>query len=385
MKVFLIAGEASGDRLGAALMAGLKSLDNMEFQGVGGPMMQAEGMQSLFPMDELSVMGLAEILPKYMHLRRRLHQTAEAVLEAQPDVLITIDSPDFCLRVARLVRAKSSVRTVHYVAPSVWAWRAGRAAKMARVIDHVLALLPFEPPYMTAAGMECDFVGHPVVAEPRPSAAEVADFRARHGFEGQPLLMVLPGSRRGEVNRLTPIFGEVIAEVAAARPETRLVLPTSRHLAPLVREMVRGWPIAPLVLAPEEGQSAAFTLEKACAFHAADWALAASGTVSLELAAARTPMVIAYDMNWLSRTLISRMLKVDTLTLVNLVSETRAVPEFIGKACRADLITPALLGLMDDPGAQIAAMDITLERLGEGGEAPGLRAARAVLRRAAIR
>ena len=385
MRIFVIAGEASGDKLGAALMAGLKSLTTVEFSGVGGPLMEAEGLQSLFPMDELSVMGLAEVLPKYPALKRRLNQTAEAVLETAPDILITIDSPDFCLRVARKVKAASAIRTVHYVAPSVWAWRAGRAAKMARVIDHVLALLPFEPPYMTAAGMECDFVGHPVVAEPRPSAAKVADFRARHGFEGQPLLMVLPGSRRGEVNRLTPIFGEVIAEVAAARPETRLVLPTSRHLAPLVREMVRDWPIAPLVLAPEEGQSAAFTLEKACAFHAADWALAASGTVSLELAAARTPMVIAYDMNWLSRTLISRMLKVDTLTLVNLVSETRAVPEFIGKACRADLITPALLGLMDDPGAQIAAMDITLERLGEGGEAPGLRAARAVLRRAAIR
>ncbi|WP_300550557.1 lipid-A-disaccharide synthase [Roseovarius sp.] len=385
MRIFVIAGEASGDKLGAALMAGLKSLTTVEFSGVGGPLMEAEGLQSLFPMDELSVMGLAEVLPKYPALKRRLNQTAEAVLETAPDILITVDSPDFCLRVARKVKAASAIRTVHYVAPSVWAWRAGRAAKMARVIDHVLALLPFEPPYMTAAGMECDFVGHPVVAEPRPSAAEVADFRARHGFEGQPLLMVLPGSRRGEVSRLTPIFGEVIAEVAVARPETRLVLPTSRHLAPLVREMVRDWPIAPLVLAPEEGQSAAFTLEKACAFHAADWALAASGTVSLELAAARTPMVIAYDMNWLSRTLISRMLKVDTLTLVNLVSETRAVPEFIGKACRADLITPALLGLMDDPGAQIAAMDITLERLGEGGEAPGLRAARAVLRRAAIR
>ncbi|MFO7771077.1 MAG: hypothetical protein R6V38_06960, partial [Roseovarius gahaiensis] len=134
MKIFLIAGEASGDRLGAALMAGLKSLETVEFQGVGGPLMQAEGLQSLFPMDELSVMGLAEILPKYLHLRRRLHQTAEAVLQAQPDVLITIDSPDFCLRVAKLVKAKSSIRTVHYVAPSVWAWRAKRAQKMAGVI-----------------------------------------------------------------------------------------------------------------------------------------------------------------------------------------------------------------------------------------------------------
>jgi len=382
MRVFVIAGEASGDRLGAALMAGLKSLTEVEFSGVGGPLMQAEGLQSLFPMEELSVMGLAEILPRYPALKRRLTQTVEAVLADAPDILMTIDSPDFCLRVARRVKAASAVHTVHYVAPSVWAWRAGRAAKMARVIDHLLALLPFEPPLMTAAGMACDFVGHPVVAEPHPSAADLAGFRARHGLTGQPLLMVLPGSRRAEVARLTPVFGDVIARLAAERPEVRLVLPTLGPLAPMVRERVRDWPIAPLILAPETGQTAAFAAQKACAFHAADWALAASGSVSLELAAARTPMVIAYDMNWLSRAVMSRMLKVDTLTLVNLVSETRVVPEFIGKACRADLITPALLRLMDDPGTQIAAMDTTLERLGDGGEAPGLRAARAVLKRA---
>src|SRR6056297_1934384 len=213
MRVFLIAGEASGDKLGAALMAGLKSLESVEFQGVGGPLMQAEGMVSLFDMDELSVMGLAEIVPKYPHLRRRLHQTAKAVLEARPDVLITIDSPDFCLRVAKLVKAKSDIRTVHYVAPSVWAWRAGRARKMARVVDQVLALLPFEPPLMEAAGMECDFVGHPVVSEPLASDAEAAAFREKHGLSDAPVLLVLSGSRRGEVARLAPIFGEALRPV----------------------------------------------------------------------------------------------------------------------------------------------------------------------------
>ncbi|GGO52758.1 lipid-A-disaccharide synthase [Roseovarius pacificus] len=380
MKVFLIAGEASGDRLGAALMAGLKSLDNMEFQGVGGPLMQAEGMQSLFPMDELSVMGLAEILPKYMHLRRRLHQTAEAVLAAQPDVLITIDSPDFCLRVARLVRAKSAVRTVHYVAPSVWAWRAGRARKMAGVIDHVLALLPFEPPYMEAAGMECDFVGHPVVSEPQATPEEIERFRARHGIDG-PLWMVLPGSRRGEVSWLGDRFSDVVRRVLAARPDLSLVLPTTETVAPLVREMVADWPVRPLILSPEGMDAESYKAEKRAAFGAADWALAASGTVSLELAAARTPMVIAYDLKPLSRFIISRMLRVDTLTLVNLVSETRVIPEFIGKACRPELIAPAMLGVMDNPSPQLAAMDLTMDRLGRGGEAPGLRAARAVLAR----
>ncbi|MBU3259666.1 lipid-A-disaccharide synthase [Roseovarius sp. PS-C2] len=380
MKVFLIAGEASGDRLGAALMAGLKSLEDVEFQGVGGPLMQAEGMQSLFPMDELSVMGLAEILPKYMHLRRRLHQTAEAVLEAQPDVLITIDSPDFCLRAARLVRAKSAVRTVHYVAPSVWAWRAGRARKMAGVIDHVLALLPFEPPYMEAAGMECDFVGHPVVSEPQATPEEIERFRARHGLDG-PLWMVLPGSRRGEVTWLGDRFSDVVRRVLAARPDLSLVLPTTETVAPLVRGMVADWPVKPLILSPEGMDAESYKAEKRAAFGAADWALAASGTVSLELAAARTPMVIAYDLKPLSRFIISRMLKVDTLTLVNLVSETRVIPEFIGKACRPELIAPAMLGVMDNPNPQLAAMDLTMDRLGRGGEAPGLRAARAVLAR----
>lgn len=381
MRVFLVAGEASGDRLGAALMAGLKTLTGVEFAGVGGPLMQAEGMQSLFPMEELSVMGLAEILPKYPHLRRRLHQTAEAVLAAVPDVLITIDSPDFSLRVAKLVKAKSDIRTVHYVAPSVWAWRAGRAVKMARVIDHVLALLPFEPPYMEAAGMDCDFVGHPVVSEPVASDRAVDDFRVKHGFGDRPILLVLPGSRRGEVGRLAPIFGEALKPVLAENPEVEIVLPTTASVAGLVRELTGEWPVRPLILDPADMEIDTYKAEKAAAFRAANFALAASGTVSLELAAAETPMVIAYDMNWFSRAVISRLLKVDTLTLVNLVSETRAVPECLGENCRAEIIAPTLRDLMQNPTDQRDAMRLTMERLGKGGEAPGLRAARAVLDR----
>ncbi|MGM0742207.1 MAG: lipid-A-disaccharide synthase [Pseudomonadota bacterium] len=380
MKVFLIAGEASGDRLGAALMAGLKSLESVEFQGVGGPLMEAEGMQSLFPMDELSVMGLAEILPKYPQLRRRLHQTADAVLAARPDVLITIDSPDFCLRAAKLVKAKSNIRTVHYVAPSVWAWRAKRAKKMAGVVDHVLALLPFEPPYMEAEGMECDFVGHLVVSERQANTQEIQDFKERHAIKA-PLWMILPGSRRGEIEGLGARFSEVVRRVLADKPLLSLVIPTTANVAPLVREMVRDWPVKPLILSPEGMAAETFQAEKRAAFGAADWALAASGTVSLELAAAGTPMVIAYDLKPLSRIIISRMLKVDTLTLVNLVSETRAIPEFIGKRCRPELIAPAMLALMEASGAQRAAMELTMERLGRDGEAPGLRAAKAVLTR----
>src|SRR5690606_18098043 len=209
MRAFLIAGEPSGDRLGGALIAGLRELDPaLEIAGIGGESMAAQGLASLFPMSELSLMGVWEILPKYRALKRRIAQTAQAVIAAAPDVLITIDSPDFGLRVARLVRAAApGIRTVHYVAPSVWAWRPGRAAKMAEVIDHVLATLPFEPPLMRADGMSCDFVGHPVVAEPVASPEEAAAFRARHGIAADaPLVLCLPGSRQGEVARLGPRF-----------------------------------------------------------------------------------------------------------------------------------------------------------------------------------
>jgi lipid-A-disaccharide synthase len=367
VKLFLIAGEPSGDRLGAALMAGLKTLTPVEFAGVGGPLMQAEGLESLFPMEELSVMGIAEVLPKYFHLKRRIREAAEAAVASGAEALVTIDSPDFGLRVAALVKAaKPGVRTIHYVAPSVWAWRPGRAAKMARVIDHVLALLPFEPPYMTAAGMSCDFVGHPVVAEPLASEAETEAF-AGPG----PLLLALPGSRKGEVTRLAPVFGEVVGRLKARHPDLRVALPTVRGVAGLVRELTAGWAVAPQII-EEPGP-------KRGAFAAADVALAASGTVSLELAANACPMVIAYDMHPLTLWLMRRAALIDTVTLVNLVSETRVVPEFIGPDCRADKIVPALEAVMADPSAQKAAMELTMDRLGRGGQPPGLRAARSVL------
>lgn len=367
-KLFLIAGEPSGDRLGAALMAGLKALSpNVTFAGVAGPLMQAEGMESLFPMEELSVMGIAEVLPKYFHLKRRIREAAEAAVASGAEALVTIDSPDFGLRVAALVKAaKPGMRTIHYVAPSVWAWRPGRAAKMAKVIDHVLALLPFEPPYMTAAGMTCDFVGHPVVAEPLATAAEAAAFAG----EG-PLLLALPGSRRGEVTRLAPVFGEVVARLKARHPDLRVALPTVRGVADLVEELTATWAVRPQIIQDPSAKRGAFA--------AATVALAASGTVSLELAANGCPMVIAYDMHPLTLWLMRRAALIDTVTLVNLVSETRVVPEFIGPDCRAEKIAPALEAVMANPAAQQQAMALTMERLGKGGEPPGLRAARSVL------
>jgi lipid-A-disaccharide synthase len=382
MRVFLIAGEPSGDRLGAALMAGLRSLvPDVSFDGVGGSQMQAQGLTSRFDMSELSVMGIAEVLPKYAHLKRRIAKTAQAIIDSEPDVLITIDSPDFCLRVAGLVKAGSNLRTVHYVAPTVWAWRPKRAQKMARVIDHVLALFPFEPLLMEAAGMACDFVGHPVVSEPRATESEIATFRAAFGLSDARFALVLPGSRQGEVARLAPVFGRALARLAQSHPDLKIVVPAAASVANEVRARLADWPASTVMIDPTSYDPETAQAYKRAAFRAADVALAASGTVSLELAAAQTPMVVAYRFNWLSWQIISRMALVDTVTLVNLISETRVVPECLGPRCRPDLIAEALTRVLADPGAQAEAMAMTMTRLGQGGEAPGLRAARAVLDR----
>lgn len=356
--------------MGAALMRGLRALEpGIEITGIGGPDMTGEGLESLFAMEVLSVMGLTEVLPRLPDLLRRRDQAVAAIAATAPDILVTIDSPDFCLRVAsRAKAANRALRVVHYVAPSVWAWREGRAAKMARAVDHVLALLPFEPPYMEAAGMSCDFVGHPVVAEAQATEAEVAAFRTAHG---EKIALVLPGSRRGEVSRLGPIFGEALRQMPR---DAQIVVPTVPHLEETVRAMVRDWPGAPVVVT--DGA------DKRAAFGAATAALAASGTVSLELAASGTPMVIAYDMSWLSWQVISRMMKIDTVTLVNLVAEKKVVPEFLGPACQPGPVGKAFARLMNVPSErerQAEALHTTMVRLGQGGEAPGLRAARSVL------
>nr|WP_246149598.1 lipid-A-disaccharide synthase [Tritonibacter litoralis] len=363
-------------------MAGLRQLSpDVTFDGIGGPLMQELGLTSRFPMEELSVMGIAEVLPKYRHLKRRIRETAEAVIATQPDVMITIDSPDFSLRVAKLVKQACDVRTVHYVAPSVWAWRPKRAQKMAKCIDHVLALLPFEPPYMTAAGMDCDFVGHPVVNELLATEAEIAAFREAYDLGDAPYVLALPGSRRSEVGRLAPIFGEAIQNFVLKHPDMRVVVPAAAPVADLVRDNLQSWPENTTLLDPNTLDKDTAKAHKRAAFAGADLALAASGTVSLELAQAQTPMVIAYTFNWLTWQIMKRMALIDTATLVNLVSDTRVVPECLGPACQPDLITEKLNAVAANPQAQLEAMALTMERLGQGREAPGLRAAQAVLAR----
>ncbi|GGL77726.1 lipid-A-disaccharide synthase [Wenxinia marina] len=379
MKVFVIAGEPSGDRLGAAAMAGLQALaPGVRFHGVGGPEMEKRGLESLFPMSDLSVMGVAEVLPRLPLLFQRIDQAVRAVLDERPDVLLTIDAPDFCLRVAKRVKAaQPDLRTVHYVAPTVWAWRPGRAAKMARHIDHVLALFPFEPPLMQAAGMDSDFVGHPVVSDPQATEEEAAALRAELGLGEAPLVLALPGSRAGEVSRLAPRFGAALAEAARAHPGLRVVLPVAAPVEGLVRAAVADWTPAPVLILPQDDPDGA---RKRAAFRAADVALAASGTVALELAAAGTPMAIGWDTSRLSRFILRRLVTSRRACLVNIVDDSDTVPELIGEACTAPALARALLDVLTDPGPQRAAMARTMTALGQGGEPPGRRAAKAILR-----
>ena len=381
MKFYIIAGEPSGDRLGASLIKGLdRSLCKpAAFCGVGGPLMIDLGLESLFPMEDITIMGIGEILSNYRFLKKRIAETAKAVIAASPDALITVDSPEFNLRVAELVKKKIDIPHIHYVAPSVWAWRPKRAVKMAQYVDHVLALLPFEPHYMHEAGMSCDFVGHPVVEEPVANLNEAAAFRKCYDIGDAPLVLCLPGSRSSEIRYLAPIFGRTLAKLKAELPQTVIVVPAAVSVVTEVYEQVAKWKDDVIILDPRDQNSDQAISHKRAAFRAADVALAASGTVSLELAANETPMVIGYNMGILSRLVIGRMVKTDTFTLVNLVSRTRCVPEFIGKKCSPAYLASALLKTLASPCDQLAAMQITMDLLGRKQHPPGERAAASIL------
>jgi len=320
----------------------------VSFDGIGGPLMTAAGLASRFNMSDLSVMGLTEVLPKLPNLLRRIRETAKAVVAQAPDVLITIDSPDFCLRVAKAVK---------------------------RQVPHVLALLPFEPPYMEAAGMSCDFVGHPVANLPVATAESCAALRADLGIGASaPVLCVLPGSRSGEVKRHGPVFAEAVAALAAKRPDLEVIVPAAAHVAAAVSahfDLPRVH-----VLDPSGLSASAAERRKFAAFATADAALAASGTVSLELARQNTPMVIGYKMAPVTQFTVQRMFKAKSATLVNLVSDTMAVPEYFFENCNAAQLVPALERALGGDPAQEAAMAQTMALLTTDKDA----AARSVLR-----
>ncbi len=371
----MIAGEPSGDVLGGRLMAALKTRSDipLTFAGIGGERMIAEGLESLFDMQEISVMGYLEVVPKIPGLLARLRETAEAARRLRPDAVITIDSPDFTLRVARKLKGLA-VPLIHYVAPQVWAHRPGRAAKIAGFLDHILALLPFEPPLFEAHGLPCTYVGHAIVEE-GADAGDGPAFRRRYGIPAEaPLIAALPGSRHGEVARHLPIFGAALGKLAASRPGLRAVVPTIAAVADEVARGAAGWPVETLVVTGGR--------EKYHAFAAADAALAASGTVALELAIAALPTVIAYKAHALTAWAARRMILVPYACLVNLILDQPAVPEFIQERCRPDLLAEAIASLLDDPearAAQNAAARRAVEILGLGGVSPSARAAEVVL------
>jgi lipid-A-disaccharide synthase len=380
LHIMLVAGEPSGDALGARLMASLRAetVGEIRFSGVGGQNMTGEGLESLFPLEDLSVMGIAEVLPRLPLLLRRIRETAAAATTTKPDALVTVDSPGFTLRVAGRLKGQG-IPLIHYVAPQVWAWRPGRAKHIAQVFDRLLALLPFEPPLFEAVGLPCDFVGHSVVEEALPeteAGQRGSAFRAEHGISGNsPLLAVLPGSRRSEIERLLPVFGETVERLAERHPNLHVVVPTLRQIEGIVREAVREWHSKVTVVATSE--------ERGRAFAAADAALAASGTVSLELAAARVPTVIAYRMNPISAWIGRRVIRVPWISLSNIILERPLIPELFQQACRPEVLEAEVHRILTDQAVrsdQQAGADEVMKALGLGqGMAPSRRAAQAVL------
>jgi lipid-A-disaccharide synthase len=379
LRVFLVAGEESGDRLGAPLMRALKErAGDVIFSGVGGAEMEQEGLSSLFPISDLAVMGFNAVARKLPLIFWRIGETVAAAAAAKPDVLVIIDSPDFTHRVARRVRkAAPSIPIVNYVSPSVWAWRPGRARKMRRYIDHVLALLPFEPAvHERLGGPRCSYVGHPLAETAqtlRPNEAEAA----RRGA-GPPLLLVLPGSRGGEVKRLLGVFAKTLEALAGTLGPLEVVIPTVPHVEAAVRKETATWPIPPRVIVDPAEKQAAFRVARA--------ALAKSGTVTLELAVAGVPMVTAYKVTAFEAPILRRLIKAPSTILANLVLGENVVPEFHQQDCTVENLTNALVPLLSDTPERRRQLEAfaRLDAVMEIGVAhPSARAAEIVLREAA--
>jgi lipid-A-disaccharide synthase len=373
--VFLVAGEESGDRLGAALIAALKrQAPGTRFSGVGGSHMAGEGMPSLFPLGDLAIMGFSAILASLPKILRRIREAADAAIAARPDVLVIIDSPEFTHRVARRVRALApEIPIVDYVCPSVWAWRPGRARAMRSYVDHVLALLPFELAAMQKlGGPPCTFVGHPLserVADLRPNADE-----ATRRLGDPPILLVMPGSRAGEIARMAGAFGKAAALVCNRIKGLEVVVPAVPRLADMVRATVKSWQVPTRVVTSPEEKDAAFRIARA--------ALTKSGTSTLELAVAGVPMVAGYKISVIEELVGRLMVKVPSIILANLVLGEKAVPALVQRACTPEQLAKALLPLMSDTPdrrAQIEAF-ARLDAIMEVGKAvPSDRAAAAVL------
>lgn len=375
-KIFLIATEESGDRLGAKLMKVLRQRlgGAVRFEGVGGRSMAREGLTSLFPIERLSIMGLVAVAKQLPAIMRLIRETAAAVTQASPDILVIIDSPDFTHRVAKRVRARDpSIPIIDYVSPSVWAWRPGRAREMRNYVDHVLALLPFEPAeYVRLRGPPCSYVGHPLaeqVGNLRPNADE-----QRRRDQSPLVLLVLPGSRRSEIRHHMLAFGVTLDRLAAEGLSYDLILPTMPHLLEAVREGIKRWKVQPRIVLGEE--------EKRAAFRIAHAALAKSGTVTLELALAAVPMVAAYRAGAVEAWIMRRMIQANSVILANLVIGENVIPEFIQQDCTSKKLLPALREVVGDTPLrrrQLEAFAKLDTIMSTGDQPPSVRAADIVL------
>jgi lipid-A-disaccharide synthase len=372
----LVAGEESGDRLGAALMRALKERagGTIRFTGVGGREMAQEGLRSPFPIDDLAIIGFAAIPRQLPIILRRIRDTTRLVLAERPDALVIIDSPEFTHRVARRVRAAApSIPIIDYVSPSVWAWRPGRARAMRKYVDHVLALLPFEPAaHQRLGGPPCTYVGHPLteeLAQLRPSAEE-----ARRRLAEPPMVLALPGSRGGEIRRLLAVFGQAIAIVGARRQPPEIVLPTLPHLHERIKAATMDWPVPPRIVVEVKDKQAAFRRARA--------ALAKSGTVTLELALAGVPMVAAYKVSLLEEMVARLAIRVPSAILPNLVLGENVVPEFLQRVCTPENLANALLPLLGEGPErrrQVEAFSRLDAKMEAGSASPSSRAAAIVL------
>jgi lipid-A-disaccharide synthase len=375
-KFFLIATEESGDRLGANLMKVLRQRfgDAVQFEGVGGQSMDREGLVSLFPIEELSIIGLAAVAKQLPKVLRLIRTTSAAVIEASPDMLVIIDSPDFTHRVAKRVRAREpSIPIVDYVSPSVWAWRAGRARAMRAYVDHVLALLPFEPEeYWRLRGPPCTYVGHPLIEQIGLLRPDLEEQKRRD--QPPPVLLVLPGSRRSEIRHHMTVFGEALGLLKAEGVAFEPVLATMPHLQEAIAGGLTGWPVQPRVVVGEQ--------EKRAAFRTAHAALAKSGTVTLELAVAGVPMVAAYRVGPVEAWIMRRVIAVNSVILANLVIGENVVPEFLQQDCTPRKLSQALREVLDDTPSrrrQVEAFAKLDKIMSTGNRPPSVRAADVLL------
>ncbi len=373
--IYMIAGEVSGDAIGGALIAALKRRlgGRVRFAGVGGPVMGAEGLDSLFPMTELSLIDLHDILAKLPQLLGRIRETADDVRRLKPAALVTIDCPKFSLRVSRRVR-DLGIPSIHYVAPSVYAYAPGRAKAMAAHVDHLLLLFPFEKPHFDAVGLPTTYVG-PHILEASAPSGDGSAFRRRHGIaENALVLSVMPGSRGSEVSLLLPIFDRVIALLTERFPDLTVAVPAIEGVAEQVRAAARGWPGPAIVVTDAD--------DRRDAIAAGSVALAKAGTVTLELAAAGVPAVVCGKVSPFSWIQAVRGISLTYISLPNWILDRPAIPEFRQYGCRPGPIAEAVGRLLADPSAraaQIADLDETMRRLRSDDRAPSERAADTIL------